>query len=81
MVFVPGSAFPKSELLAYACAVGLAFAVMAAPHQYAPLGIVDAALQVRNPHLRYFLFRSSVTRRRRFQRHAAPKAGAVMLLT
>jgi type IV secretion system protein VirD4 len=61
VVFVLGSAFLKSEQFGYACAVGLVFAVMAVLHHYVPLGIIGDAIQVQNPYLRWFIFRSAVT--------------------
>ena len=61
VVFVFGAAFFKSELFGYACAVGLIFALMAVLHHYVALGIMGDALQLQNPYLRYFLFRSAIT--------------------
>ena len=51
----------KTDLLGYVVAAGIIFAFMVVLHHYPPLGIVGDALQVQNPYLRWFLFRSSVT--------------------
>ena len=61
VVFVLGSAFFKSELFGYVLIAGFIFALMAVLHHYVPLGIIGDAIQVQNPYLRWFLFRSSVT--------------------
>jgi type IV secretion system protein VirD4 len=51
----------KTDLLGYVGAIGIIFAFMAVLHHYTPLGIIGDALQIQNPYLRYFLFRSAVT--------------------
>ncbi len=51
----------KTDLLGYVSAVCIIFAFMVVLHHYAALGVMGDALQVQNPYLRYFLFRSAVT--------------------
>ncbi|MGH7779274.1 MAG: type IV secretory system conjugative DNA transfer family protein [Candidatus Binataceae bacterium] len=51
----------KTDLLGYVSAVCMIFAFMVVLHHYAALGVMGDALQVQNPYLRYFLFRSAVT--------------------
>lgn len=59
--FVVVTAVLKTDLLGYVGAVGIIFAFMAVLHHYAALGIIGDAIQIQNPYLRYFLFRSAVT--------------------